>query len=210
MVRSDLYAAAAGRDRAQEAFLLVGRTGVAQLPAVGIGGIHHVANAGVSVFAPTFSGGWSGKDFARTAFFAIEARFNRSSRRFRNWRCIACWHRIFGSPVPAGIVLCGRRLFRCHRVHHGSSAKSAGMLPRYGVCQSRTHLGQQRASARHSLLPRRPAARRSDSALAGVATMSWFVQYPVGIGGPYLIRGQYFDGKVWVPMATKEGALIAS
>ena len=36
------------------------------------------------------------------------------------------------------------------------------------------------------------------------------VQLPVGIAGPYVIHGQNIDGEVFIPMATTEGALVAS
>ena len=37
-----------------------------------------------------------------------------------------------------------------------------------------------------------------------------FVQMPLGIAGPLLLHGQHAKGKFYVPMATTEGALIAS
>ncbi len=51
------------------------------------------------------------------------------------------------------------------------------------------------------------AGRAADSHcenLIGVA------QIPVGIAGPLLVRGEQVDGEVYVPLATTEGALIAS
>ncbi|MFN7106264.1 MAG: 3-hydroxy-3-methylglutaryl-CoA reductase, partial [Pyrobaculum sp.] len=36
------------------------------------------------------------------------------------------------------------------------------------------------------------------------------VQIPVGIAGPLLIRGDYADGYYYIPLATTEGALVAS
>lgn len=36
------------------------------------------------------------------------------------------------------------------------------------------------------------------------------VQIPVGIAGPLLVRGDYARGEFYVPLATTEGALVAS
>jgi hydroxymethylglutaryl-CoA reductase (NADPH) len=48
------------------------------------------------------------------------------------------------------------------------------------------------------------AAQRNCENMIGVA------QIPMGIVGPLTIRGEHVDGDVWVPMATTEGALLAS
>ena len=48
------------------------------------------------------------------------------------------------------------------------------------------------------------AAERNCENMIGVA------QIPMGIVGPLTVRGEHIDGDVWVPMATTEGALLAS
>jgi hydroxymethylglutaryl-CoA reductase (NADPH) len=48
------------------------------------------------------------------------------------------------------------------------------------------------------------ASRRNCENMIGVA------QIPVGIAGPLLLRGKQVDGEVYVPLATTEGALVAS
>jgi hydroxymethylglutaryl-CoA reductase (NADPH) len=48
------------------------------------------------------------------------------------------------------------------------------------------------------------AAQRNCENMIGVA------QIPMGIVGPLTVRGEHVDGDVWVPMATTEGALLAS
>lgn len=48
------------------------------------------------------------------------------------------------------------------------------------------------------------AAKRNCENMIGVA------QVPMGIVGPLTVRGEHTDGDVWVPMATTEGALLAS
>jgi hydroxymethylglutaryl-CoA reductase (NADPH) len=48
------------------------------------------------------------------------------------------------------------------------------------------------------------AAKRNCENMIGVA------QVPMGIVGPLTVHGEHIDGDVWVPMATTEGALLAS
>lgn len=36
------------------------------------------------------------------------------------------------------------------------------------------------------------------------------VQVPLGVAGPLRVRGEYTDGSFWLPLATTEGALVAS
>ena len=48
------------------------------------------------------------------------------------------------------------------------------------------------------------ASQRNCENMIGVA------QIPMGIVGPLTVHGEHIDGDVWVPMATTEGALLAS
>jgi hydroxymethylglutaryl-CoA reductase (NADPH) len=48
------------------------------------------------------------------------------------------------------------------------------------------------------------ASRRNCENMIGIA------QIPMGIAGPLLVRGREVDGEVFVPLATTEGALVAS
>ncbi len=43
-----------------------------------------------------------------------------------------------------------------------------------------------------------------------IENMIGAVQIPVGIAGPLRVRGEYADGEYYVPLATTEGALVAS
>lgn len=48
------------------------------------------------------------------------------------------------------------------------------------------------------------AARRNCENMIGA------VQVPVGVAGPLRVRGEHADGSFWLPLATTEGALVAS
>ncbi len=43
-----------------------------------------------------------------------------------------------------------------------------------------------------------------------IENMIGAVQVPIGIAGPVIIKGDYFNGKAFIPLATTEGALVAS
>ena len=59
------------------------------------------------------------------------------------------------------------------------------------------------AIGHHSLDASRAAASNCEN-MIGVA------QIPMGVVGPLTVLGEHVDGDVWVPMATTEGALLAS
>ena len=43
-----------------------------------------------------------------------------------------------------------------------------------------------------------------------IENMIGCVQVPVGVAGPVLVHGEYAEGSFWLPLATTEGALVAS
>ncbi len=49
-----------------------------------------------------------------------------------------------------------------------------------------------------------------ESASKNIENMIGTIQIPVGIAGPLKIKGEYTDGEYYVPLATTEGALVAS
>ncbi|MDR3101854.1 MAG: hydroxymethylglutaryl-CoA reductase (NADPH) [Methanocalculaceae archaeon] len=46
--------------------------------------------------------------------------------------------------------------------------------------------------------------------LRNIENMVGCVQIPVGVAGPLAVRGEFADGTFWLPLATTEGALVAS
>ncbi|HJJ28258.1 MAG TPA: hydroxymethylglutaryl-CoA reductase (NADPH) [Methanocorpusculum sp.] len=53
-------------------------------------------------------------------------------------------------------------------------------------------------------MPEEPAVRRN------IENMIGCVQVPLGVAGPLCVKGEYADGSFWIPLATTEGALVAS
>lgn len=43
-----------------------------------------------------------------------------------------------------------------------------------------------------------------------IENMIGCVQVPLGVAGPLAVKGEYAEGKFWIPLATTEGALVAS
>jgi hydroxymethylglutaryl-CoA reductase (NADPH) len=50
----------------------------------------------------------------------------------------------------------------------------------------------------------------STAVTRNIENMVGAVQVPVGVAGPLRVRGEYADGEYYVPLATTEGALVAS
>ncbi|MDD2318377.1 MAG: hypothetical protein PHD57_13645, partial [Desulfobacterales bacterium] len=43
-----------------------------------------------------------------------------------------------------------------------------------------------------------------------IENMIGCVQIPLGVAGPLAVKGEYANGSFWLPLATTEGALVAS
>ena len=90
---------------------------------------------------------------------------------------------------------------RFHQLPPELSADEAAGIRRQALERltgaSLTNIGKYSFDAAH-------AAESHCENMIGVA------QVPVGVAGPLLVRGDYVDGEVYVPLATTEGALIAS
>ena len=50
----------------------------------------------------------------------------------------------------------------------------------------------------------------SNAVKRNIENMVGAVQVPVGVAGPLKVKGEYADGSFYVPLATTEGALVAS
>ncbi len=50
----------------------------------------------------------------------------------------------------------------------------------------------------------------ADQVKGNIENLIGFAQIPIGIAGPLIVRGQFAEGTFYVPLATTEGALVAS
>jgi hydroxymethylglutaryl-CoA reductase (NADPH) len=76
------------------------------------------------------------------------------------------------------------------------------------IVARRRHWLEQRTNAKLDALVGGQAAAHVFR--GNIESLIGTVQFPIGIAGPYTIRGQNVDGEVFIPMATTEGALVAS
>jgi hydroxymethylglutaryl-CoA reductase (NADPH) len=90
---------------------------------------------------------------------------------------------------------------RFHQLPEDLPAESAAEVRRRAL--ERIAGGGLRHVGHYSLDPDRAATRHCENFL-GVA------QVPMGVAGPLWLRGDHVDGEVYVPLATTEGALLAS